>query len=114
MGFRPQTQCCSEPLFQREAKCNRKGFALSSLVPKVKVYGTRQKLPIVDKSLVATAQASPEGGRGGYSWEFLEGVCLTLFQTKRCHFPHLFSDQTSKIHTRFQTLPLGRNYVIIT
>ena len=64
--------------------------------------------------LVATVQASPEGGGGGYSWEFLAGLCLTLFQTKRCHFPHLFSDQTSKIHTRFQTLPLGRNYVIIT
>ena len=62
MGFRLQTQCCSEPLFQSEAKCNRKGFALSSLVSKVKVYGTRQKLPIVDKSLVATAQASPESG----------------------------------------------------
>ena len=28
--------------------------------------------------------------------------------------PHPFSDQTSKIHTRFQTCPLGRNYVIIT
>ena len=54
------------------------------------------------------------GGGGGYSWEFLAGVCLTLFQTKKCHFPYLFSDQTSKIHTRFQTLPLGRNYVIIT
>ena len=83
----------------------------------MEVYGTRQKLPIVDKSLVATAQASPEGGGvgggGEYSWEFLAGVCLTLFQTKKCHFPHLFSDQTSKIHTRFQTLPLGRNYVII-
>ena len=63
MGFRLQTQCCSELLFQREAKCNRKGFALS-LVSKVKVYGTWQNLPIVDKSLVATAQASPEGARG--------------------------------------------------
>ena len=74
---------------------------------------------IVFLSLLAcghtTTKASPEsGGRGGYSWEFLAGVCLTLFQTKKCHFPYLFSDQTSKIHTRFQTLPLGRNYVIIT
>ena len=114
IGFRPQTHCCSEPLFRREAKCNRKGFALSSLVSKVKVYGTWQNLPIVDKSLVATAQAGPGRGGGGYSWEFLAGLCLTLFQTKKCHFPHLFSDKTSKIHTRFQTLPLGRNYVIIT
>ena len=51
----------------------------------------------------------PEGG-GGYSWEFLVGVCrpvqiLTLFQTKKCHFPHPFSDQTSTIHIRFQTWP---------
>ena len=36
---------------------------------------------------------------------------LTLFQTKKCHFRDPFSDQTSKIHTRFQTWPLGRNYV---
>ena len=60
-------------------------------------------------------------GGGGYSWEFLVGVCrlvlqiLTLFQTvKNCNFPHPFSDQTSKIHTRFQTCPLGRNYVSFT
>ena len=60
-------------------------------------------------------------GRGGrHSWEFLVGLCspvlqiLTLFQTKRCNFPHPFSDQTSKIHARFQNWPLRRNYVIIT
>ena len=35
---------------------------------------------------------------GGYSWEFLVGVCrpvlqiLTLFQTKKYHFPYPFSD----------------------
>ena len=57
---------------------------------------------------------------GEYSWEFLVGVCrpvlqiLTLFQTKKCHFPHPFSVQTSKIHTRFQTQHLGNNYVTIT
>ena len=40
-------------------------------------------------------------GKGGYSWEFLVGVCclvlqiLILFQMKKCHFYHLFSDQTS-------------------
>ena len=56
----------------------------------------------------------------GYSWEFLVGVCRlfplipTLLQTKKCNFPHPFSDQTSKIHTRFQTWALGGNYVIIT
>ena len=36
------------------------------------------------------------------------------FRPKKCNSPHSFSDQTSKIHTRFQTWPLGRNYVIIT
>ena len=56
----------------------------------------------------------------GRDWEFLVGVCrlvlqiLTRFQTKKCNFPHPFSDQTSKIHICFQTWPLGRNYVIIT
>ena len=33
---------------------------------------------------------------------------------QKCNFPHPFSDQNSKIHTRFQTRPLGRNYDIIT
>ena len=57
---------------------------------------------------------------GGVLLTILVGVCrpvlqiLTLFQTKKCNFPHPFSDQTSKIHTRFQTWPLDRNYVIIT
>ena len=57
---------------------------------------------------------------GGYSWEFLVGVCcrvlqiLPRIQTKNYNYPHPFSDQTSKIHTRFQTWPLGRNYFIIT
>ena len=56
----------------------------------------------------------------GYSWEFLVGVgrlfpqISTLLQTKKCNFPYPFSDQTSKIHTRFQTWALDRNYVIIT
>ena len=47
--------------------------------------------------------------RRGVSGEFLVGVCrqvlqiLTRFQKKKCHFPHPFSDQISKIHTNFQT-----------
>ena len=63
---------------------------------------------------------SRQPGGGGYSWEFLVGVCrpvlqiLTRFQTKKCNFPDPFSDHTSKIQTRFQTWPLGGNYVIIT
>ena len=37
----------------------------------------------------------------------LRGLCrpvleiLTLLQTKKCHFPHPFSDLASKTHTRF-------------
>ena len=48
------------------------------------------------------------GGGGGYSGEFLVGMCrpvlqiLTLFQTKNVIF-----------QTRFQDWPLGRNYVFI-
>ena len=38
----------------------------------------------------------------------------TPISDQKCNFPHPFSDQTSKIHTRFQIWPLGRNYVIIT
>ena len=34
-------------------------------------------------------------------------------QTLKCYFPHPFSDQTSKIHTHFQTWPLGRNYYLV-
>ena len=52
---------------------------------------------------------------GGYSWEFLVGVCrpvlqiLTLLQTKKCRVDiHTRFQTTSKIHTRFQTWPLGR------
>ena len=30
---------------------------------------------------------------------------LTLFQTKKCYFPHPFSDQISKLHTHFRTWP---------
>ena len=53
-----------------------------------------------------------EGGGGGkrYSWKFLVGLyrpvlqILARFQTKtECNSPRPFSDQTSKIHTRFQT-----------
>ena len=48
---------------------------------------------------------------GGYCWEFLVGVwwpvlrILTLLQTKKCHFPHPFLDQISKIHAHFRTWP---------
>ena len=67
------------------------------------------------------------GGRRGYSWEFLVGVCpvlqiLTLFQTQKCHFPQPFSDQTSKtafsdleeVTKRNMHVYKDRNYIIIT
>ena len=38
---------------------------------------------------------------------------LTLFHTKKSHFPHPFLNLVSKIHSCFQTWPL-RNYVSIT
>ena len=76
----------------------------------------KRKLSFISQLVVTRPPPPP----GGYSWEFLVRVCrpvlqiLTLFQTKKCNFPHLFSDQTSNVHTRFQTWPSGRNYVIIT
>ena len=36
------------------------------------------------------------------------------FRPKKCNFLHPFSHQTSKIHIRFKTWSLGRNYVIST
>ena len=55
----------------------------------------------------------PRGGGGGV---LLVGLCrpvlqiLTLFQAKKCQFPHSFSVQISKIHSRFQTWPLGLDW----
>ena len=54
---------------------------------------------------------------GGYSWEFLMGVCrpvlqiLKLFQTKKCHFPHPFSElkkvlYKERLRTKVQPLTL--------
>ena len=49
---------------------------------------------------------------GWYHLEFLVGVwcpvlriLMTLLQTKKCHFPHPFSDQISNILTHFRTWP---------
>ena len=61
------------------------------------------------------AERTGEGGRGtkkegppGNSWEGGGGVppgqILTVFQTKKCHFPQPFSD-LSKIYSRIQTWP---------
>ena len=45
----------------------------------------------------------------GYSWEFLVGMCRPVLQILTL----AISDQVIS-HTRFQTWPLDRNYVIIT
>ena len=50
----------------------------------------------------------------GNSWWGVPPGSQNPDPTKKCIFPHPFSDQTSKINTRFQTWPLARNYVIIT
>ena len=69
---------------------------------------------------IISLKYNPPGGGGSTPGNFWRGCArlvlqiLTRFQTKKCNFPHPFSDQTSKIHIRFQTWPLGRNYVIIT
>ena len=34
---------------------------------------------------------------------------LTLFQTKKCYFPHPLSNLASKLHTRFQTWRWSQN-----
>ena len=65
---------------------------------------------LYNASLPITVEVQPRG-RGGFSLEFLEGVCRlhlqiqTQYQTKKCHFPHPFLDLASKIHTCFQTWP---------
>ena len=65
--------------------------------------------------------AVPRRGGGGVLLGILSGgACAARFSKSWPYFrpknviPHPFSDQTSKIHTRFQTFPLGKNYVIIT
>ena len=54
-----------------------------------------------------------ETPRKSFAWEFLDGMCLPFLQQlqvfwpylrqKKCHFPHPFSDLSTKIHTHFQT-----------
>ena len=58
-------------------------------------------------------------GGGGYSWEFLVEVChpvpqiLILFQTKKCHFPHPFSDLTFRQKIMSSLLTLERKQKIL-
>ena len=39
---------------------------------------------------------------GKLSWSGCAARCSKSISGQKCHFPHPFSDQTSKIHTRFQ------------
>ena len=57
-----------------------------------------------------------------YSWEFLVGVCclviqiMTLFQSQKCHFSHLFSDLVSSNSIQVSDLAskkLHRHYLVI-
>ena len=57
-----------------------------------------------------------KAGGGGYSWEFLVGVVPPgppnpdpISDPKMSFSTPVFLDLTHKIHTRFQTWPLGRN-----
>ena len=59
----------------------------------------KARLEVFRPARIRTLTSAPEGGGGGgYTWEFLVGVCrrvlkiLTLFQNKKCHFPDPFSD----------------------
>ena len=62
---------------------------------------------------------TPQWGRGGVLRGILGGgvvrvswLGLVGFRPKNVIFPHSFSDLVSKIHTRFQTWPLGTNVII--
>ena len=68
---------------------------LSALQKLTSLFAYMQTLPDYPGVTPTQQQYGPTEEEGGCSWEFLP-------------------DQNFKIHTRFQTWPLGRNYVIIT
>ena len=68
---------------------------LSALQKLTSLFAYMQTLPDYPGVTPTQQQYGPMEEGGGCSWEFLP-------------------DQNFKIHTRFQTWPLGRNYVIIT
>ena len=63
------------------------------------VFEKTAPMPI---AITLPSPQSPPGGGGGYSWEFLVGVCrlgpqiLTLSQTKKCNFPNPFQTKPLK------------------
>ena len=74
-----------------------------------KFYGLTKETIMEEAFIRCSLQHIGTTTSRGFSWEFLVGVCrpvlqiLTLFQTKKWHFPHPFSDLAFKIHTHFQT-----------
>ena len=74
-----------------------------------KFYGLTKETIMEEAFIRCSLQHIGTTTSRGFSWEFLVGVCrpvlqiLTLFQIKKWHFPHPFSDLAFKIHTHFQT-----------
>ena len=70
------------------------------IVIRNKQFSSKDKLRRWKRKGLGDRDKDMVNARGwGYSWKFLVGVCrpvlqiLTLFQTKKCHFPHPFSGQ---------------------
>ena len=109
---------CVFPLKVQESCPFRKTVGINWNVQHVRL--TKRGLKFSNNPDGSAYQPKKGSSRGEDSWEFLVAVCcpvlqiLTRFQTKKCNFPYSFSDQSSKLHTRFHTWPLGGNYVIIT
>ena len=110
LGTRLSSYCFSE-ILHADSITNNKSRQQCFRLKHKSSHKIRHSYDIKQKECI------PRGGTPGNSW--WEGCLpilqiLTRFQTQKCTFPHQFSDQTSKIHTRFQTWPLGRNFVIVT
>ena len=123
--LRMRSQTCQRFCFRGKKcpkMCLKINCSVKTLLHKPSMGVARSGLwaPSISEFPVRKFSDNKDPGGGGNSWEFLVGGCRpvpqipTQFQTKKCNFPHPFSEQTFKIHTRFQTWPLGRNYVIIT
>ena len=106
-----RTKCANRKLpskLQQFIRCDREKFIECNGIKFVinQWKGTTEQVEI---NTSRSKGSQPDGGRLLLE-EILDGgtMCrpflqiLTLFQTQKCHFPHPFSDQTSKIYARFQ------------